>query len=209
MAVFLFSNFANTTLAAPITAGAGSLTVQSGDGGLFPNPSASQQFAITLEDAATGLIREIMYCTSRTGDILTVDRAQEGTSAAAWIAGDLVYMGPTAGQMQAMLQTAALQPFRIITASGAFVTNTTDANGAIGLNRTSGVAVSSTSLPLAAQDGDTYSYEDLAGNFNAFPLTIAAPAGMTIAGLPSVTLNVNRQSSSFRFYGSNIWSVRL
>lgn len=96
---------------------------------------------------------------------------------------------------------------RIVTASGIFVTNISD--GAVGLNRTSSPAVSSTTLPTGVSQGKIIVVEDLAANFNAFPVTIFAPAGMTIAGLPSVVMNINRQSSTFRFYGSNLWGVRL
>lgn len=207
--VFIFTDNANTTLAAPISSGAVSLTVQSGAGALFPNPSAGQQFALTLNDAATGLDYEIMYCTARVGDTMTVVRAQEGTTAQNWLAGDIAFHGPTAGQMNAMLQTATLYPSRIVTASGAFTMLTTDANGAVGLNRTSSLAPSSTTLPSAATAGQLYAIEDLAGNFQPYPTTVNAPVGMTIAGLSSVTLNINRQCGYFRYYGSNIWSVKL
>ena len=42
---FIFANNASTTLAAPITNAATSLTVSSGTGAEFPTPSAGQQFA--------------------------------------------------------------------------------------------------------------------------------------------------------------------
>jgi hypothetical protein len=92
---------------------------------------------------------------------------------------------------------------RIVTASGVFVTNASD--GAIGLNRSAALATSTTTLPVPSV-GKTYAYEDLAGNFNAFPLTIIAPGGHLISGLSSVVLNVNHQVSNFRYYGSNVWS---
>jgi hypothetical protein len=42
-------------------------------------------------------VNEIMLCTSRTGDALTVERGQEGTTAAAWATGDFVDHFLTAG----------------------------------------------------------------------------------------------------------------
>lgn len=101
---------------------------------------------------------------------------------------------------------------RVITASGAFTTSASDQ--AIGLNRTASLSNSTTTLPAAANlvNGYTIYYEDLVGNFNAFPLVVNAPGGVTIAGLSSVTLNVNRQSARFRFYtngGSAIWGVKV
>jgi hypothetical protein len=95
---------------------------------------------------------------------------------------------------------------RIVTASGVFVTNVGD--GAVGLNRSASLSTSSTTLP-SPSIGKTYVYEDLAGNFNAFPVTIIAPGGHLISGLASVALNVNHQAASFRYYGSSVWGVRL
>lgn len=208
MALFVFANDASSTLAAPISNSATSISLASGGGSLFPNPSAGQQFELTFNDAATGLLTEIVYCTARSGDILTVVRAQEGTIAQSWLAGDLAANLVTAGQMAAMEQTASLFPTRIIAASGAFVMNTTDANGGVGLNRISAPAPSSTTLPSGAQPGQLYAIEDLAKNFFNYPVTVAAPAGMSIAGASSATLNVNGQCGYFRFYGSNIWSFK-
>ena len=208
MAEFLFANDASSTLAGPISNSAVSMNVASGQGALFPNPSAGQQFAGTFNDAATGLLTEIIYCTARTGDALTIERAQEGTVAQSWLAGDLFANLVTAGQMAAMVQTAGLYPSRIVTASGVFVMTELDANGSVGLNRTTSLGVSSTTLPSAAQPGEEYEIEDLAKNFNAYPVTVNAPAGMTIQGLADVVLNVNGQCSRFRFYGSNIWSFK-
>jgi len=209
MTVFLFANNASSTLAAPISNAATSVTLAAGTGALFPNPSAGQQFSLTFNDTATGLLTEIVYCTARTSDVLTIARAQEGTVAQNWLAGDLAANLFTAGQAAAMQQSAGLTPTRIITASGVFAMSTSDADGGIGLNRTATPAVSSTTLPSAAIAGQLYAIEDLAGNFNAFPVTVAAPGGMVIAGQASIVLNVNRQCGYFRYYGSNTWSVKL
>lgn len=206
---FLFANDAQSTLAGPITAIATSLTLASGTGADFPSPGAGQQFALTLNDAATGLDTEIVYCTARSGDVLTVVRGQEGTSALDWLAGDLAANLNTAGTMAAMVQQISLAPNRIVTTSGAFTTTSADANGSIGLNRTATPAVSNTTLPADATAGQTYTISDLAANFNLYPVTVNAPGGMTIAGLAAATLNVNRQTAIFTYFGSNIWGVKL
>lgn len=206
--LFVFANNAATTLAAPISATATSLTVQSGTGAEFPNPGVGQQFAATLNDAATGLLYEIVYCTAISADTFTtIARGQEGTTARAWLAGDLIANVPTAGQMAAMVQSITLAPNRIVTASGAFSMSTADANGTIGLNRTSGLGTSSTTLPSNAVAGQTYTLQDLAANANAYPITVNAPGGMSIAGLSAFVMNVNRQTVSFTYYGNNIWGV--
>lgn len=207
-ALFLFSNNAATTLAGPISAAATGLTVASGTGAEFPNPSANQQFSATLNDAATGLLTEIVYCTTRSGDNFSViARAQEGTVAQSWLAGDLIANLLTAGQMAAMLQTVTLGPSRIVITSGAFTLTTADANGTVGLNRLSSPAPSSTTLPANASPAQTYKIDDLASNFNAFPVTVNAPGGMTIAQASAIVLNRNKQSATFTYYGSNIWGV--
>ena len=80
-------NRAVSALAADITSTATSLTVTTDEGAKFP---ASGDFHITIED-------EILKCTARTTDTLTVVRAQEGTTAAAHIAGKSVELRITAG----------------------------------------------------------------------------------------------------------------
>jgi hypothetical protein len=207
--VFLFANNASSTLAGPISPSATSVNLASGTGALFPNPSGGQQFAMTFNDAATGLLTEIVYVTEVVGDTLTIVRAQENTVAQSWLAGDLAANLITAGQMAAMEQVAELSPTREVTTSGAFVMNTTDAGGGVGLNRVVAPAPSSTTLPNGAIAGDIFAIEDLASNFNAYPVTVNAPAGMTIAGAAEIVLNVNKQCTYFRYYGSNIWSVKV
>ena len=104
MATLVFSNNASALLAATITAASTTIQVATGAGSLFPNPTASQYFKITLEDSAGNI--EICHCTSRSGDLLTVTRAQEGTAARAWTASlARVEMRPTAGMLAAFAQT--------------------------------------------------------------------------------------------------------
>ena len=57
---------------------------------------------MTLTDAATGLVNEIIWVTARAADSLTVVRGQEATSAKAWLAGDFASNLLTAGQMSAI-----------------------------------------------------------------------------------------------------------
>ena len=84
-------NRAASSLAADITSTATSLTVQTGDGAKFPQPGNG--FNITIED-------EILKCTARSTDTLTVTRAQEGTTAAAHTAGKSVELRITAGVVE-------------------------------------------------------------------------------------------------------------
>jgi len=79
-------NNASSILAAGITNVTTSLTVTSGDGAKFP----AANFRITIDN-------EIMTCSTRSADTLTVVRAAEGTTAAAHNAGAAVRLNITAG----------------------------------------------------------------------------------------------------------------
>lgn len=103
---FIWANNAQSTIAGSINSAATSVTLATGTGSKFPSPGAGQEFALTFTDAATGLLTEITYCTARSGDVLTIARAQEGTVAQNWTAGDLVANLVTAGTLSSLLQQA-------------------------------------------------------------------------------------------------------
>jgi hypothetical protein len=94
----LFTNNASTTLASSISSGATSLTVASGAGALFPNPTSPDYFLVTLQ-GVSGTPTEIVKCTARSTDVLTIARAQEGPTASAFTGGDKVALRVTAAQM--------------------------------------------------------------------------------------------------------------
>lgn len=87
MTQVLFANRAYSTLAGGITNVALTLTVQSGDGAKYPSPTGGDYFTVVLGDGTIAGAFEVCYCTSRTGDVLTVTRAQEGTVALTWASG--------------------------------------------------------------------------------------------------------------------------
>ena len=93
----LFRNNAFSTLAAGISSSATTLTVTAGHGDRFPVAGGSDWFVITLEDSAKNI--EVVRCTARSAgsNTLTIVRAQEGTTARAWLAGDIVSLRLTAG----------------------------------------------------------------------------------------------------------------
>ena len=101
----LAANNAQTVLAAGISSSATSITVNTGTGALFPSPvSGTGYFKLTLVDAATGSLTEIVHVTARSGDVMTIQRGQEGTTARAWSANDLAANMMTAGSFDALLQ---------------------------------------------------------------------------------------------------------
>lgn len=80
-----FTNNAVAALAASVSTTSTTIAVTPSAGVLFPVLAAGDWFPVTVLDS-TGAF-EIMRCTARSGDTLTVTRAQEGTAAKAFNAG--------------------------------------------------------------------------------------------------------------------------
>ncbi len=110
MALTQYSNNAQTTLASAITASATQLSVVSGGGSLFPTLTGSEYFRATLVSQTSSTTREIVKVTgSPAADNFTIVRAQEGTTALAWNAGDYFNLLLTAGDMADAVQKDDLQ----------------------------------------------------------------------------------------------------
>lgn len=97
----LFANNAASELASAVTSGAVSLTLKTGDGAKFPSPSGGDFFLVTMCEKVgqTEVNHEIVKCTARSGDVLTVTRAQEGTTARAFSADTPVELRLTAATL--------------------------------------------------------------------------------------------------------------
>jgi hypothetical protein len=63
----------------------------------LPTLESGQFFPLWLQDAATGQVHELVYVTGVSGATLTVERAQEGTTAQNWNIGDLAYSNGSSG----------------------------------------------------------------------------------------------------------------
>jgi hypothetical protein len=107
--VALFKNNAVSSLAGAITNTSLTANLASGGGALFPSPGAGQYFTLTFNDAATGLLNEIVWVTNVTGDVITMTRGQEGTGAQNWSAGDIASALITAGDLQTFAQLPQVQ----------------------------------------------------------------------------------------------------
>ena len=94
----LYTNNAATYLAFGITNTATTMQVSANAGSLFPNPTGGDYFYVSLI-SLSGPIIEIVKCTARSGDIFTIERGQEGTSALYWNMGDNVQLRITAAGM--------------------------------------------------------------------------------------------------------------
>lgn len=96
-----YKNNAFSVLASSITSGATALSVSAGTGSRFP----VADFPVTLigyDGSGNENAWEIVRCTARSGDLLTIVRAQEGTTATAWPAAARIENRVTAGSMDGL-----------------------------------------------------------------------------------------------------------
>jgi len=168
------TNNAFATLAAGINSSATSITVTTGQGARFPTLSAGDYFYATLVDTSNNL--EIVKCTSRSTDVLTVVRAQETTTARAYSTGDRIEIRLTAATF---LDAAGV-------VDGA-VTESKIATGAVTSTKVAaGVAVANIGYTPANKAGDTFTGAVIANQFkNTFTTLLddyrtTSPAADTI-----------------------------
>ncbi len=112
----LFSNNASGTLSVQANPADLTLTLQTNEGQLFPNPSGPDFFVLTLEDSSGNV--EVCTCTNNTADVLTVTRAQDNTIAQTFAVGSRVE-----------LRTTALVFGQFVQISGDVMTGTLDMDG--------------------------------------------------------------------------------
>lgn len=98
----VFCNNIRTTLVSPVAPGDTTVNVSSSAG--MPVPSGGLYFLITLANVGAETTWEIMKVTARTGGVLTVVRAQDGTTALAWPTGSKVESRWTRGSADRMVQ---------------------------------------------------------------------------------------------------------
>jgi hypothetical protein len=115
-----FANSAFATLASGINSSATSITLTTGQGARFPSLAGGDYFFATLIDTSNNL--EIVKCTARSTDVLTVVRGQESTTARAFSTGDRIELRITA---QGLVDAAPVQS--VNGATGAVIISTTPA----------------------------------------------------------------------------------
>jgi hypothetical protein len=91
----LFANNAASTLLNNVGPTDVTLVLPGGDGAMFPADVAGASFYVTVEDVDGNI--EIMQCTHRASDVLTVVRGREGTAARSFTSGAVVECRVTAG----------------------------------------------------------------------------------------------------------------
>lgn len=98
---YQFANNAAATLASSISDSATSITVATGKGALFPTPSGAAVFQATIVRASDSAV-EIVTVAARSGDVMTVTRAQEGTAGLTCVAGDKFELRLTKAVMESL-----------------------------------------------------------------------------------------------------------
>lgn len=103
-----FTNLGISKLAGSLTNSATSLTVTASEGAKFPTITGSDWFMCNLVKLVSNLpVQEIVKVTARSSDTFTIVRAQEGSAATTFSAGDLVELRVTAGSMDNLPQLVA------------------------------------------------------------------------------------------------------
>lgn len=104
----LFTNNSAGLLASELADDALTATLMTGAGAVFSEPQAGEIQLLTLGSGAGPF--EIVRLTERTGDVLTIERAQEATANQVWPVGTQVSARITAGILDSLLQVGAAAP---------------------------------------------------------------------------------------------------
>jgi len=168
MANILYANNAAGTLASGITNASTTLTLTAAPTA-FPSPTPPQVFYVTLTDAATQTLIEIVQVTAVSGNIFSIARAQDGTSALSWNAGDIVSLRTIALELRGFENAAegiftgvTITPSSTLGITGTITSDNANTGkigeyltgAAGGVAVTSGVPVNAGSVALTAGDWD-------------------------------------------------------
>ncbi len=176
----LFVNRATAKLAVGVVAGDTALTLVAGSGVFFPAPAAGEFFRLVLQKG-TGQtdLREYMICTSRTGDVLTVTRGQEGTPPAVFDPGDELSQVITAATATSFAQKVGAQ------LQGAL---TVEADPTVALGIATKQFVESGRVNDAPADGKDYARKDTAWHALGAAAGLAVPIPISAGGTGGATL---------------------
>ena len=208
MTTFIFTNNVNTALAGNVSTSATTITLSSTANLPTSIPSGSV-LAITLNDQATRQNYEVVYATAIAGATLTVLRAQEGTSALAWLTGDFVFNGPTAGQQESFAQTSGNNTWTgtnafddgISVIGNAAVTGSVSASTGFSVPNNTAYKLSSTSGPFSALYCSTTN--QVVVGAGTLPLILQGASGGNVFGIGQTQQTVTRNYNTNYSNGTN------
>jgi hypothetical protein len=159
-----------------------SIVLQSGNGANFPTLGAGDYFYMTI--SPTSGTSEITKCTARSGDTLTIVRAQEGTSAQSFAAGSRVELRVTAQSvLDAISDRVALK----------------DQASEISFTPTGGIAATNVQTALAEVDSEKIAFTRL-DDSDGSSLVGFQPAGL--GSVSRTAQNKMREIVSVKDFGA-------
>ena len=188
-------NFAYSTLNGGVLIGDLSLVVTTGAN--FP---ATGNFMLVIWDQAYAnpsfdATRELVLCTARTADTITITRAQEGTSAKAWNSGDKVASVYTAAMLDTVVLLAEAQTLTNKTlttptiASMVNANHTHDAGAGGGLIPASSIGSGTLVHERGGLEADVSAYSGLVKITGGVTSAVAAPTSTIVGISDSQTLS--------------------
>lgn len=190
----LFSNNASTTLSAGVGDSATSITVA--DGSVFPAISGSDYVYLTLEVDSDPTLKEIVKCTARSGNTLTIVRAQDGTSARTFSTADKCELRLTAAGLNDVATQADTDTTYSVGDGGLTQNNFTDALK----SKVDGIEANATADQTAAE---IRALVESASDSNVF--TDADHTKLNNAGTQSVVTTAPTSASGFA--NGHVWYV--
>ena len=199
-----FTNNFIATLAAAISDADTAITLDAGSGAKLPNYGGGDYEYMTLGNTANNL--EIVKVTARVGDILTVVRGVDGTTAKAWSAGDQINSRPCAAAMNDALQVNVAKAdvdSQVFTGTPAMPTGTIAVTQAAGNNTTRIATTAFVTNAIATSETAMEAYADAAvdaavdykvkqtASGNAEFEFLAIPAGVRRITIPFVGLSTS------------------
>ena len=204
----LFTNNAVSSLQAGIAATDVALTISASDAAAFPQPvAATDYFIVTLEDKLQNpVLREVVKCTARVGNLLTIVRAQEDTTAVAFGLGVTVSHRLTAGSIQT-IAAGVSQPVMLYlgayaTAPSVGVGNVSLIAGNLYFDTTLNTlrAYNGVSWGSVAPGGSSLSLGVYLGAFASAPLTMLDGSALVVG-----TIYFNIGTSSIQEWDGSGW----
>jgi class 3 adenylate cyclase len=176
-------------LTAPIGSSDTSITLQTGNGAKFPALGGSDYFYATL--SSTDGSSEIVKATARTGDTLTVVRAQEGTTVASFSIGSRIEMRVTAASVRDLVEEH----------DEAVEISVADAGGYFAANNVEGV------LQEIGAGGGSFGAFTFVDNFTGDGVTTAFTLGRVPLAQNLIDVYINgvyQEKTSFSFLGTTL-----